>query len=658
MKWQSQNAAVVNLAIAASAIMTGAMIGLRFAPGNVDHGSQFYASGSSSLAVAGFVLFALITAGLVVLKSIEDRRYQMERELLDAFLEHIPDNVFFKDRDSRFVRISRAMANYFGLADPRQAVGKVDSDVFSSEHAGQALSDEQEIMHTGIAKVGIEEKETWPDGRESWVLTSKIPLKNRRGEIIGTMGIAHDITDRKQAELRIRYMALHDGLTGLANRVLLGDRLSQAISLGGRNQRSVAVLMLDLDRFKIVNDSFGHYVGDRLLEEVSRRLLATLRESDIVARLGGDEFVIGIPFATSRRDVEIIAQKVLDAVNEPLEIVGHKLQMTTSIGISMYPPDAENAESLLQYADAAMYEAKKNGRNSYCFFTPELTKATRRRQKLENDLYQALNRSEFAIHYQPLVSTCLGRITGVEALLRWYHPEEGLISPIEFIPQLEELGLMVEVGDWVLRTACLQNVAWQQEGLPRIRVSVNVSAQQFYRGDIAGSVSRILRETGLDPEYLELELTESLTLDDSEATIKIMHDLKRTGVSLSLDDFGTGWSSLSYLRRFPIDRLKIDRSFMRDIASDPAAEAVVRSILSLGSNLGLDCVAEGVETHQQLEYLQEQLCAEMQGFLYSPALPAAECGKLLRSAEPEKKGIAVLHTTRFNTGKHKSQLAS
>jgi predicted signal transduction protein with EAL and GGDEF domain len=345
--------------------------------------------------------------------------------------------------------------------------------------------------------------------------------------------------------------------------------------------------------------------------------------------------------------VETVAQKVLSTLGEPFRIEGHELQVSASIGISVYPVDGGNSDALLQFADAAMYEAKKKRRGTYCFFTPELTVATQRRQKLENDLHQACARGEFVIHYQPLVLTTSGRITGVEALLRWYQPEEGLISPNEFIPQLEELGLMVEVGEWVLRTACLQNVAWQKEGIPPVRVTVNVSAQQFYRGNIVLTVERVLRETGLEPEWLELELTESLTLDDSETTIKIMQDLKRIGVSLSLDDFGTGWSSLSYLRKFPLDRIKIDRSFMRDIPSEPAAEAVVRSIVSLGQNLGLDCVAEGVETRQQLDYLQELMCTEMQGFLYSPAVPGAECGALLRSGKPGFMGVFGAPEDRF-----------
>ena len=647
MKWKGHIPAVPSVAIAIFSTLMGILIAVRFVPFTLSRGDRLDASGASSLIVLAIGIFALIVVGLVVLKSLGDRRYQMDRDLLEAFLEHIPDNVFFKDCESRFMRISRAMAEYCGLADPTQAKNKTDSDIFSPEHAYQALEDEQEILRTGQAMIGIEEKETWPDGRETWVLTTKVPLKNRRGQTIGTMGIAHNITDRKQAEVRVQYMALHDSLTGLPNRVLLEDRLTQAIALARRNEKSVAVLMLDLDRFKNVNDSFGHYLGDRLLEAVSVRLQACLRESDIIARLGGDEFVIGIPLVDANQDVETVAQKVIDTLDEPFEIEGHTLQISASMGISIYPANGESSEALLQFADAAMYEAKKNGRNIFCFFTPELTQATQRRQRLENDLYQASARGEFVVHYQPLVSTDLGRITGVEALLRWYHPEEGLISPNEFIPQLEELGLMVEVGDWVLRTACLQNVAWQREGLSPIRVAVNVSAQQFYRGDIVSSIDRALRETGLEARWLEIELTESLTLDCSETTIRIMQDLKRIGVTLSLDDFGTGWSSLSYLRKFPLDRLKIDRSFMRDITSEPAAEAVVRSILNLGNNLGLDCVAEGVETRQQLQYLQKQLCAEMQGFLYSPAVTGEKCAALLRSGKPGFMEIPVMLEDRF-----------
>lgn len=439
-----------------------------------------------------------------------------------------------------------------------------------------------------------------------------------------------DITDRKQAEARIHYMALHDALTGLPNRILLQDRLAQAIALACRNQKGVAVLMLDLDRFKNINDSLGHHIGDRLLEEVSMRLRGCLRESDIVARLGGDEFVVALPEVGEKQDIEEVARKILETLVEPFHIDSHELQIGASIGIGQYPTDGDNPGTLLRAADTAMYEAKAQGRGSHWFFTPELNEATQRRLMLANDLRNACARGQFALHYQPQVSPNVGVITGVEALLRWYHPQHGLISPATFIPLLEELGLIVEVGRWVLKTACQQNVAWQKEGVPPLRMAVNLSAQQFYRGDIVRTVEEVLNETGMHPKWLELELTETLTLDDSETTINIMRALKRLGISLSLDDFGTGWSSLSYLRQFPLDRIKIDRSFMRDLPTQPGAEAVVKSIMSLARNLGLTCVAEGVETVEQLDYLQKHMCSEIQGFIYSPALTASDCSQILR----------------------------
>jgi len=612
---------ILGTAIVFFALLQGILVGQTFFPGA--------SRGHFALRLASTGAISLILTSLLILRRLADRRLKTEQDLLEMFLQSVPYNIFFKDRNSRFIRISRNMAKYFGQAHPDEAVGKADSDIFSSEHAVKALADEQEILRTGVPKVGIEERETWPDGREGWVLTTKMPLRDRRGAIVGTMGISHDITDRKQAEARIHHMALHDALTGLPNRFLLQDRLTQAVALACRNQKQIAVLMLDLDRFKTINDSLGHHIGDHLLEAVSARLKGCLRKSDMVARFGGDEFVIVLPMADDGQHIEQVAQKILDTLVEPFQIEGHELQIGTSIGISQYPKDGESPETLLQAADTAMYEAKGKGRGTFCFFSPQLNEDTRRRQVLEKDLRMASARDEFVVHYQPLVSADSGSITGVEALLRWRHPQHGLISPGQFIPLLEELGLMTEVGRWVLLTACRQNVAWQREGLPAVRVTVNVSAQQFHRGNIVAAVEEVLHETGLNPKWLELELTESLTLDGSDATIRIMHDLKRTGASLSLDDFGTGWSSLSCLRRFPLDRLKIDRSFMRDVISQPAAEAVVRSIMGLAHNLGLECIGDGVETEQQLHYLQAQMCSEIQGFLYSPAVPAAECGRLL-----------------------------
>jgi len=443
-----------------------------------------------------------------------------------------------------------------------------------------------------------------------------------------------DITGRKQAEARIHYMAMHDALTGLPNRMLLQDRLMQAIALACRNHERIAVLMIDLDQFKQVNDSLGHHIGDGLLEAVSGRIKACLRESDIIARLGGDEFVIALPSVSCDQDIQEVVQKLLTSVVDPFQIEGHEIQISGSIGISQYPADGGNPGDLLRAADTAMYAAKAEGRGTYCFFTPELDVASQRRIALISDLHNACARGQFVLHYQPQIDTNSGSIVGVEALLRWNHPAHGAISPVEFIPLLEETGLIIEVGTWVLKTACLQNVAWQKENLSPVRMSINVSAHQFYRSNLVGLVEEALRQSQMDPKWLDLELTETLTLDGSETTINIMQNLKSLGICLSLDDFGTGWSSLSCLRRFPLDRIKIDRSFMRDIMTEPAAKAVVTSIIDLARNLGFVCIAEGVETEEQLEYLEKKECPEIQGFLYSCALPALACGVLMRSGKP------------------------
>ena len=628
---KKQSPLVWHLATTCSAVFLGFVLTVRMCSGRLAGGESSWALGLAELSSVGIALACLLLSLLYWLASRRNRRRELESYLLQVFLEHIPDNVFFKDRRSRFVRVSHSMAQRFNMPCPAAMVGKTDFDFFSDEHADQAFADEQRILSTGEALTGIEEKETWPDGREAWVLTTKVPLRDRGGRMIGTMGIARDITDRKQAEVRICHMALHDELTGLPNRALLHDRLVQAIALATRNCKRVGLLMLDLDHFKSINDSLGHYVGDAVLQEVARRLTASLRESDTVARIGGDEFVIAIPLAGSSEEIQQAAERVQLTLNRPFRIEGHEVHIGVSIGICEYPADGEQPDILLQNADSAMYQAKNAGRGACLAFSAEMTEATRRGQKMLHDLRHALARGEFSLNYQPLVCTTTGVITGVEALLRWHHPELGSIPPSQFIPQLEELGLMADVGRWVLNTACSQNAEWQRQGIPPVRMAVNLSAQQFSRGDLVGIVESILQETGLDAKWLDLELTESLTMDESEVTIAAMRNLKSLGVSLSLDDFGTGWSSLSYLRRFQFDRIKIDRSFMRDLASQPAAETVVRSIINLGHNLGLTCIAEGVETRQQLDYLQKQMCPEIQGYLCSPAVPADRCAEILRT---------------------------
>ena len=453
-----------------------------------------------------------------------------------------------------------------------------------------------------------------------------------------------DITNRIRDEERITYMALHDALTGLPNRTLLKDRLIQSIAMACRNNKRVAVLMLDLDHFKDINDSLGHQIGDGLLEALAKRLKSSLRDSDTVARIGGDEFVIALPEASSDLDIEEIVQKLLVALHEPFRIEGHELVVTGSIGIAKYPDDGENPGVLLRVADMAMYAAKSSLRGSYRFFTPELDRSTQRRISLANDLRQACAHGEFVLYYQPQVSTKSGAITGVEALMRWNHPTRGMIGPMEFIPMLEQMGMMIEIGTWVLHTACAQNIAWQREGLTPVWMAVNVSAQQFYRGDLVRIVEEALRISGLESKWLELELTETLTLDDSEIALNIMRRLKLLGIRLSLDDFGTGWSSLSYLRKFPLDRIKIDQSFMRDIPLVGPAEAVVTSIIDLARNLGFATIAEGVETTQQLDYLDLKKCDEIQGFIYSPPLPAKDCRALMQAGKPGLKLMQSVKT--------------
>lgn len=436
---------------------------------------------------------------------------------------------------------------------------------------------------------------------------------------------------RYQTQARIQHMAHHDALTDLPNRILLEDRLSQAIVQARRDQNHVGVLFIDLDHFKHVNDSLGHHVGDALLMEVAQRLRACVREGDSVARIGGDEFVISLPQLADSHNAAQVAEKIVATLSSSILLNGHDLHIGASVGISLYPEDGEDAETLLRAADTAMYNAKEKGRNNYKFFTAAMNEAAQQRLVTSTRLRQALVDQEFVLHYQPQVSLKSGAIIGVEALLRWNNPELGMVLPSRFIPMLESTGLINEVGEWVLRMACEQSMAWQREGLPPVRMAVNLSAHQFQSGNIVRVVKQVLDDTGLNPNRLELEITESVILDSSELIIGALHELKQLGVTLSLDDFGTGYSSLSYLQRFPIDRVKIDRSFIDKVTADAGSAAIVCSILDLSRNLGLDCIAEGVETSMQMGYLQNQLCSEIQGFLFSQALPALELAEMLRA---------------------------
>jgi diguanylate cyclase (GGDEF)-like protein len=432
------------------------------------------------------------------------------------------------------------------------------------------------------------------------------------------------------ANRQLRHLATHDILTGLPNRVLLDDRLAQAVAHAEREQQQFAVLVVDLDRFKLVNDSLGHRAGDELLCEVARRLSALVRNVDTVTRLGGDEFVLVLSPVRDRQDAERVAIRTIESLQNPVKIAGLDVYTSPSIGIALYPTDGVAADTLLTHADAAMYCAKQGGRNRFQCFAPGMDTATRDRVRLESDLRQALELGQFELHYQPKVDANTGNVHGAEALIRWRHPERGLVLPDAFIALAEECGLIHSIGEWVIREACRQCKAWQIEGLPPLRVAVNVAASQFRRGNLLDTIQRALDAVSLEARYLELELTESAVMTNPEESVAILEHLSRMGVLVSVDDFGTGYSSMSYLRRFPIDKLKIDRGFVRDLMTHPDDASIVQAIISLAHSLKLKVIAEGVETPEQLGFLRSMGCDQYQGFHFSPPLVATEFENLVR----------------------------
>ncbi len=443
---------------------------------------------------------------------------------------------------------------------------------------------------------------------------------------VRTMGL-------EAANNQLRHIATHDALTGLPNRVLLDDRLDQAIMHAERNRQQFAVLVLDLDRFKFINDSLGHHAGDELLNRTALRLRGVVSEIDTVARVGGDEFVLLLAPTAEKPDAITVAQRVIDALKSPVTITGVPLHISTSVGIAFYPSDAAGPDKLLANADAAMYCAKQRGRNNLQCFEPGMDTTTRDRVKLESDLHAAMLKQQFALLYQPKVETATDDFHSVEALIRWHHPERGVIMPEDFISLAEDCGLISAIGEWVLREVCRQVKAWQREGLPRMRVAVNVSATQFRQGNLLDIIRQAIDEAGLDPRCLELELTESAVMTNPEESAAILQKLSQMGVLVSVDDFGTGYSSMSYLRRFPIDNLKIDRGFVKDLMTRADDASIVQAIISLAHSLRLKVVAEGVETPEQLHSLRSMGCDQYQGFHFSPPISAAELSALIRRRE-------------------------
>ncbi len=479
------------------------------------------------------------------------------------------------------------------------------------------------------------------DGQMFWNELSIAPVRDESGEMTTHfVSIINDVSARIAYEQQLEYHATHDVLTGLANRSLLHDRINQSILQAKRAGKLVGVLLLDLDRFKLINDGFGHAPADNLLKAVAERLNHCVRDTDTVARLGGDEFVVVAGSIDDPDSLAGVAAKILRQLAQPLDIEGKEVFVTASIGIATYPRDGDHGEALLRNADVAMYRVKEHGRNSYRFYAPEMNHMALDRLDMEGNLRRALERDEIAVFFQPILSLATGRIVGAEALARWNHPRIGMIHPPEFIPLAEETGLIIPLGERVLRLVCTQIAAWQAAGLPPLRVAINLSARQFRQDDLPRLVGRVLEETGVSGSALELELTESMVMHDVDNAISMLRDLKQLGVDLSLDDFGTGYSSLSYLKRFPIDALKIDRSFVRDIDSEADDAAIAHAVIAMAHSLGLRVIAEGVESEAQLELLRKYGCDDFQGFLFSRAVPAEEFALLVRNGRTQPPGTA------------------
>jgi diguanylate cyclase (GGDEF)-like protein len=485
------------------------------------------------------------------------------------------------------------------------------------------------VMQTSfnLEKLKSELLEKEIESDEARLLLEQVQERSR--ELLKTKeALEKEVIERKHAEGRLTYLALHDELTNLPNRTLLVDRLDQALARVRWRKKLIAVLSFDLDHFNQINDTMGHSVGNQVLKAVSERFQTCVRPGDTIARLGGDEFVMVLADVARAEDVSSIAQKIATAMSRPFTIENRELFITTSIGISLSPSDGNDGQTLLRAADMAMIRAKEQGRNNYQYYHPALNSYAHERFSLETGLRQALARDEFLLHYQPQVDLASGQITGVEALLRWQHPDRGLVSPAKFIPLAEETGLIIPIGEWVLRTACAQGRKWLDSGYEDFRITVNLSGRQFQQNDLTKMIKAILKESGLDHRCLELELTESV-MQNSETTVAVLRELNDMGIDISIDDFGTGYSSLSYLKRFPIRTLKIDQSFVRNITDNSDDPTIIRTIVNLAHSLHLKAIAEGVETREQLEFLRSVQCDGMQGYLMSPPLPAEELTQLL-----------------------------
>jgi diguanylate cyclase (GGDEF)-like protein/PAS domain S-box-containing protein len=576
-------------------------------------------------------------------KAAEDALFA-EKERAQVTLNSIGDAVICTDISGKLTFLNLVAETMTGWSR-QQAAGRPMPEVFQILNAAN-----REVIPNPM-ELAVEQNRTMSlpldcilirrDGVELPIEDSVSPIHNREGKVTGAVIVFRDVSAARAMTLQVTHTAQHDFLTSLPNRMLLNDRIAQAIALAPRHNKKVAVLFLDLDGFKHINDSLGHSIGDKLLQSVAERLVTCVRAADTVSRQGGDEFVVLLSEMAQAEDAAITARRMLQAIAEPHLIDGHDLHVTSSIGVSVCPDDGLDAETLIKNADTAMYQAKESGRQAYRFFTSAMNERAVARQSIEEGLRRALERKEFTLHYQPKINLKTGAITGAEALLRWTHPVRGPVSPAQFIPVAEDCGLILPIGNWVLREACKQAQAWRATGLPLTAMAVNISAMEFRDDHFLEGVFEILDETGYDPSCLELEMTESVLMKRAETAEVILPALKAKGVRVAVDDFGTGYSSLSYLRKFPIDSLKIDQSFVRQITTSPDETSIVTAIISMAQSLKLRVVAEGVETQAELLFLQAHNCEEAQGYYFSRPVPADQFAKLLASGIPEKVLVEV-----------------
>jgi diguanylate cyclase (GGDEF)-like protein/PAS domain S-box-containing protein len=569
---------------------------------------------------------------VTIYTNVTERRASAEREqLAQVVFNHTPAGIIVTDENHRVLSLNPAASGMTG----RSAGELLGSSVFDLILADDSWKQDQLLSSLGLHGAWRGEVSLKRNDGESFpasLRTNRVE-ENHGGLPRHYIWIFADITERKEAEARMQHIAQHDSLTGLPNRLALLMRLGQLLPEARRHEWKIGIMFIDLDRFKTINDTLGHQVGDEMLREVACRLSKVVRETDFVARLGGDEFVVILPGINNPADAALVASKIVNALSTPIEAEGHELHTSPSIGISLFPDDGPDGDSILKNADTAMYHAKSAGRNNYQFFAADMNQIATERLDIERKLRHAISRNELALVYQPQFGANGKYPTGVEALIRWHHPSDGMIPPDRFIPIAEETGMIVEIGDWVMHTACREMRHWIDSGLKPLRVAVNVSARQLRRRDFCETVAGALAESGLPAELLELEITESSVMENPQEAIEILERLGRMGVSLAIDDFGTGYSSLAYLKLFPIDHLKIDRSFVRDIEHDLNDRAIAFGTIALAHSLGLNVIAEGVETADQLELLRSNGCDEVQGYLFSKPLNSGAAFAFLHACE-------------------------